>query len=158
MRPLLLLLLVLAPVASADAPARLQLSRLPGDAQLTALLWERSPDLVAARLRLQLAGAEVTRSKVWPNPGFDFLWGTFPIGPTNPPGLDRFTQVPNYTFTLNQLVELESGARAKPRRGTRARQRRSTRWSCSASAGSTSRSASPTWPPARCGQRRWRRR
>jgi cobalt-zinc-cadmium efflux system outer membrane protein len=105
-RTFTLLLLLVASAALADVPVRLQLSRLPSDEALTALLWERSPDLVAAQLRLQLAGAEVTRARVLPNPGFDFLWGTFPIGPTNPPGLNRFSDVPNYTFTLNQLVEL----------------------------------------------------
>ncbi|HXX30542.1 MAG TPA: TolC family protein [Myxococcaceae bacterium] len=101
-----LLVGLVAMAARADGPAALNLSHPPGDADLTALLWARSPDLVAAQLRVRLAGAELTRAKVWPNPGFDFLWATFPIGPTNPPGLDRFTEVPNYTFTLNQLVEL----------------------------------------------------
>jgi len=99
-------MLLAAGAAGADVPATLNLSRLPSDADLTALLWERSPDLVAAQLRVRLAAAEVTRSGVWPNPGFDFLWGTFPIGPTNPSGLNRFTEVPNYSFTLSQLVEL----------------------------------------------------
>ncbi|HET9156444.1 MAG TPA: TolC family protein, partial [Myxococcaceae bacterium] len=50
--------------------------------------------------------AEVTRSEVFPNPGFDFQWGTLALGPTNPPGLDKLRDVPNYTFTLNQPFEI----------------------------------------------------
>ena len=38
--------------------------------------------------------------------GFDFQWGTLALGPTNPPGLDKLKDVPNYTFTLNQPFEI----------------------------------------------------
>ena len=38
---------------------------------LVELLWLRSPELVAARARLGQADVEVTRSEVFPNPGFD---------------------------------------------------------------------------------------
>lgn len=88
------------------APDSLDLSTSPSDLQLVEILWARSPDLVAARAKLGQADAEVTRSEVFPNPGFDFQWGTLALGPTNPPGLDKLRDVPNYTFTLNQPVEI----------------------------------------------------
>jgi len=100
-----LLLTALLLTGTAD-PESLDLSSSPADADLVALLWAHSPDLVGARARLAQAEADVTRSNVLPNPGFDFAWGTLALGPTNPPGLDKLRDVPNYTFTLNQLVEL----------------------------------------------------
>jgi len=87
-------------------PESLDLSSSPGDLQLVELLWARSPDLVSARAKLGQAEADVTRSEVFPNPGFDFQWGTLAIGPTNPPGLDKLSDVPNYTFTVNQPFEI----------------------------------------------------
>ena len=92
--------------AAARTTDTLDLSSSPGDLQLVELLWVRSPDLVGARAKLGQAEAEVTRSEVFPNPGFDFQWGTLAIGPTNPPGLDKLKDVPNYTFTLNQPFEI----------------------------------------------------
>ena len=92
--------------ANAGTTDALDLSSSPGDLQLVELLWARSPDLVGARAKLGQADAEVTRSEVFPNPGFDFQWGTLAVGPTNPPGLDKLKDVPNYTFTLNQPVEI----------------------------------------------------
>lgn len=92
--------------AVTPAPESLDLSSSPADVQLVEILWARSPDLVAARAKLGQADAEVTRSEVFPNPGFDFQWGTLALGPTNPPGLDKLRDVPNYTFTLNQPVEI----------------------------------------------------
>ncbi|MGZ6132740.1 MAG: TolC family protein [Myxococcaceae bacterium] len=93
-------------LAAAAGPESLDLSGLPGEPDLVELLWARSPDLVAARAKIGLAQADVTRARVWPNPGFDFQWGTLPIGPTNPPGLDKLADVPNYGFTLSQAVEI----------------------------------------------------
>ncbi len=92
--------------ATAASTESLDLSASPGDLELVALLWARSPDLVAARAKLGQADADVTRAEVLPNPGFDFQWGTLALGPTNPPGLDKLTDVPNYAFTLNQPVEI----------------------------------------------------
>ncbi|HEY2437560.1 MAG TPA: hypothetical protein VGH93_10280 [Solirubrobacteraceae bacterium] len=80
------LCLLAAAGGSVDA---LDLSSSPADLQLVELLWARSPDLVAARAKLGQAEAEVTRSEVFQNPGFDFQWGTLALGPTNPPGLDN---------------------------------------------------------------------
>jgi cobalt-zinc-cadmium efflux system outer membrane protein len=93
-------------LAASPEPEALDLSTLPSEVDLVSVLWARSPDLVAARARLGQAGADVVRSELLPNPSFDFQWGTIPIGPTNPPGLDRLGEVPNYTFTLSGLVEL----------------------------------------------------
>jgi cobalt-zinc-cadmium efflux system outer membrane protein len=100
--------LVLATCLAATAanPDVLDLSSSPADLQLVELLWARSPDLVAARAKLGTAEADVTRAEVFPNPGFDFQWGTLSLGPTNPPGLDKLKDVPNYTFTLNQPLEI----------------------------------------------------
>ena len=92
--------------ATTPAPESLDLSTSPSDVQLVEILWARSPDLVAARAKMGQADAEVTRSEVFPNPGFDFQWGTLALGPTNPPGLDKLRDVPNYTFTLNQPLEI----------------------------------------------------
>ena len=92
--------------ATAANPDVLDLSSSPADLQLVELLWARSPDLVAARAKLGTAEADVTRAEVFPNPGFDFQWGTLSLGPTNPPGLDKLKDVPNYTFTLNQPLEI----------------------------------------------------
>jgi len=98
--------LAVALAATAPNPESLDLSSSPADAELVALLWTRSPDLVTARAKLGQAEAEVTRSEVFPNPGFDFQWGTLALGPTNPPGLDKLADVPSYTFTLNQPIEI----------------------------------------------------
>jgi cobalt-zinc-cadmium efflux system outer membrane protein len=104
--------------ATTPAPESLDLSTSPADVQLVEILWARSPDLVAARAKLGQADAEVTRSEVFPNPGFDFQWGTLALGPTNPPGLDKLRDVPNYTFTLNQPLEI--GKRGPRQAATRA--------------------------------------
>src|SRR5262249_8646561 len=93
-------------LAAAPEPDALDLSALPTETDLVSVLWSRAPDLVAARARIGQASADVLRSQLLPNPTFDFQWGTLPIGPTNPPGLDRLKDVPNYSFTLGELVEL----------------------------------------------------
>ncbi|HET9314429.1 MAG TPA: TolC family protein, partial [Vicinamibacteria bacterium] len=110
--------LVLA--ATAATPEALDLSSSPADLQLVELLWTRSPDLVAARAKLGTAEADVVRAEVFPNPGFDFQWGTLVLGPTNPPGLDKLKDVPSYTFTLNQPFEIgKRGPRQAASRATR---------------------------------------
>ena len=70
-------------------PESLDLSSSPGDVAARRAVWARSPDLVSARAKIGQAAADVIRSEVFPNPGFDFQWGTLAIGPTNPPGLDK---------------------------------------------------------------------
>ncbi len=101
--PWVLAAVLAAGMASSES---LDLSSSPADLELVELLWARSPDLVAARAKLGQAEADVTRSEVFPNPGFDFQWGTLALGTTNPPGLDKLRDVPNYTFTLNQPIEI----------------------------------------------------
>lgn len=60
-------------------------------------LRDASPDLEAAQLQVELARAGVRQSRLLPNPELDLSWGTIPIGPTNPPDLDRpLANVPNY--------------------------------------------------------------
>jgi len=113
-RPLLVFLLALAPAASAggapageQAPASLDLGRMPDDRTLAQLLWARSPDLVTARSKLASARSEVVRADVLPNPSLDASWNTIPVGRTNPPDLsDPLEQVPNYAVSLSMLVEI----------------------------------------------------
>lgn len=93
-------------LAASPEPTVLDLSQLPSEAQLAGVVWKHGPDLVAARTKLGQATADVARTELLPNPAFDFQWGTIPIGQTNPPGLNRLADVPNYTFTLSELVEL----------------------------------------------------
>lgn len=96
-----------SPEASATASAQsLKLSALPGDSALAALLWEHSPEFAATRARLASARAELTRAHLLPNPTLDVSMNTIPVGPTNPPGLSRLGDVPNYVFGLSELVEL----------------------------------------------------
>lgn len=101
-------LLLAAPAARAEAatPTTLPLASLPDEDHLAALLWERSPEFAAARARVASAGADVTRAHLLPNPEADLSWNTIPIGPTNPPGLNRLKEVPNYVVGLSELVEL----------------------------------------------------
>lgn len=84
------------------------------EAQLARLLWQRSPDLAEARANLGLAESERIRAYLYPNPSLDLNWGTVPLGRTNPPGLDRWSQVPNYSATLSELVAMgKRGARQR---------------------------------------------
>ncbi|HEY3445893.1 MAG TPA: TolC family protein [Myxococcales bacterium] len=93
--------------AAAEPTPRLDLANLPDPPALAALLWDRSPALQPARLKLSSARADLERAHLLPNPGFDFSWNTIPVGETNPPGLARpLANVPNYAFQLNALVEL----------------------------------------------------
>lgn len=100
-----LLTWLLSEVACAE-PGPLALGALPGEEELARLLWERSPEFSAARARLASARAELVRAGLLPNPELDFTWGTLPLGPTNPPGLNRLAEVPYYSLGLSQLIEL----------------------------------------------------
>jgi cobalt-zinc-cadmium efflux system outer membrane protein len=92
--------------AWAEAPSALSLASLPDEEHLSELLWEHSPDFAAARARVAAAQAEVTRANLLPNPTADLSWNTIPVGPTNPPGLSRLKDVPNYNVGLSELIEL----------------------------------------------------
>lgn len=77
------------------------------EAALVEKLWERSPDVLEARAAAGMTAAEVTRAFTFPNPAFDFTWGTIPIGRTNPPGLRRpMRNVPNYVVGISELFEI----------------------------------------------------
>lgn len=111
--PLLLTCLLLGSTA---APARaatetassapLALAELPDADGLAELLWERSPEFTAARARVASARTELVRAGLWANPSLELGANTLPVGPTNPPGLHRFKEVPNFGVDLSQLVEL----------------------------------------------------
>ncbi|HEX2572658.1 MAG TPA: TolC family protein [Polyangia bacterium] len=95
------------PTPAPHVPDALRLASEPSDQELAWLLWHRSPDLEAARVRIGTAAAEVERSLLLPNPQAEFNWGTIPVGPTNPAGLDSpLSQIPNYSIALSTLVEI----------------------------------------------------
>ena len=97
-----------ADVPPSAAPARdsLTLDALPDEDGLAQLLWERSTEFTQARARVDSAQADLTRTRLLPNPELDLSWNTLPLGPTNPPGLNRLRDVPNYQAGISQLVEL----------------------------------------------------
>lgn len=106
-RPYLACLLLLGATAAwAESAATLSLATMPDEEHLSELLWEHSPDFAAARARVAAAQADVTRAHLLPNPEADLSWNTIPIGPTNPPGLSRLKDVPNYNVGLSELIEL----------------------------------------------------
>jgi cobalt-zinc-cadmium efflux system outer membrane protein len=75
--------------------------------QLAALVWARAPDVIEARQQVAVAGSELTRAHLYPNPQLDLGWNTIPVGRTNPPDLnDPIGNVPNYTVGLSELFEL----------------------------------------------------
>ncbi|ATB36389.1 heavy metal RND efflux outer membrane protein, CzcC family [Cystobacter fuscus] len=92
--------------ASAASSASLSLASLPDEKGLASLLWAHSPEFATARARLAAARAEVVRARQLPNPEMDLSVGTIAVGPTNPPGLNRLTQVPNAGVGISELIEL----------------------------------------------------
>ncbi|WNG33833.1 TolC family protein [Archangium minus] len=107
--PLLLSCLLLGATtapASTSTHDSLALASLPDEDSLASLLWARSPEFATARARVASAQADLVRAGQLPNPELDLSWNTLPVGPTNPPGLDRLRDVPNYQVGLSQLIEL----------------------------------------------------
>ena len=95
------------------------------EAKLAELLWEHSPEVIEARHQMGVAGSEVTRSRLYPNPQLDFGWNTIPVGQTNPPDLqDPIANVPNYVVGLSELFEL---AKRGPRQAAAVAEFESTR-------------------------------
>jgi cobalt-zinc-cadmium efflux system outer membrane protein len=93
--------------------------------KLAELLWEHSPDVIEARQRVGVAGSQLTRARLYPNPQLDAGWNTIPIGRTNPPDLqDPIGNVPNYTVGLSELFEL---AKRGPRQAAAAAELESSR-------------------------------
>ena len=110
---------------AAAAPALLSPADYDDENTLAELLWEHSPDVIEARQQVGLAGSELTRSRLYPNPQLDAGWNTIPIGKSNPPDLqDPIGNVPNYTVGLSELFEL---AKRGPRQAAAAAQLESTR-------------------------------
>lgn len=70
--------------------------------ELSKIVTERAPNLEDDLLRLDLARAEVSQSRLWENPAFDASWGTIPVGETNPQNLSSpLANVPNYSVGLS---------------------------------------------------------
>ncbi|MBK7858618.1 MAG: TolC family protein [Archangiaceae bacterium] len=89
--------------------ASLELSKLPSDAQLFELLWERAPDLQLARAKVAQARGDYDRAALLPNPQLDVSANTLPVGPSNQanaPVANAWAEVPNYGFGVSELVEL----------------------------------------------------
>lgn len=96
-----------APAASPAASATdLSLASLPDEDGVAALLWERSPEFASARARVASARSDLVRAGLIPNPELDLGANTLPLGTTNPPGLNRWTEVPNYGVGLSEQLEL----------------------------------------------------
>ncbi len=89
---------------------------------LERLVRERSPELQAAELDVDVAAANVQQSELLPNPTLDFSWNTIPIGPSNPNSQfdgPAIANVPNYgvglsyTFPLGKRGPRQEQARAE---------------------------------------------
>ncbi|WP_223642408.1 TolC family protein [Corallococcus sp. EGB] len=89
-----------------SSSASLLLSNLPDEDGLAELLWEHSADFADDRARVAASRADHQRTHLLPNPELDVSMNTIPLGATNPPGLRRLTDVPNYVVGLSELVEL----------------------------------------------------
>lgn len=76
-------------------------------ADLEAEIRAGSPELEAAALAVDLAGAEVRTRRTLDNPRVDVGWGTIPIGPTNPTALaSPLRSVPNYTIGVSYTAPI----------------------------------------------------
>jgi cobalt-zinc-cadmium efflux system outer membrane protein len=116
---------------TAARPARAQSASPPAppdyddEARLGELLWEHSPEVIEARQQIGVAGSELTRARLYPNPQLDLGWNTIPIGKTTPPDLqDPIGNVPNYVVGLSELFEL---AKRGPRQAAAAAELESSR-------------------------------
>lgn len=85
----------------------LALSTLGNGDTLPVRVWQSSPTLEAARVRVAQAEADRRKAFRLPNPGLDLSVNTLPVGPLNPPELtDPFLNVPNVAVGLSVLLEL----------------------------------------------------
>jgi outer membrane protein, heavy metal efflux system len=111
-------LILLASAGDSGGKDALRFSALPGDAELGRWLWDRAPTLAAARARVSVARAQITRSETLPNPSLDLSWNTIPVGESNPSALDSpLANIPNYSVFLSQPFEL--GKRGPRQRAAR---------------------------------------
>ncbi|PTL77626.1 TolC family protein [Vitiosangium sp. GDMCC 1.1324] len=95
-----------SPAPAAPAPAALSLASLPDEDGVAALLWDHSPEFATARARMASSRSDLVRAGLMPNPELDLGLNTVPLGPTNPPGLNRWTEVPNYGVGISEQFEL----------------------------------------------------
>lgn len=92
------------PSAAGEPPAGLDYA---DEAALAALVWAHAPGVIAARQDALVAGSEVTRARLYPNPQLELGWNTIPIGRSNPSNLhDPIGNVPNYSVGISELFEL----------------------------------------------------
>ncbi|MFZ5445201.1 MAG: TolC family protein [Myxococcota bacterium] len=75
------------------------------DATLARLVWDKSPELQAARARIAQTRADLERARLLPNPGLDVSYNTIPVGPHNPTS-ETFFNIPNLQVGVSELVEL----------------------------------------------------
>jgi cobalt-zinc-cadmium efflux system outer membrane protein len=96
------------------AALALEASDYQDEPRLATFLWEQAPEVIDARSAAASAAGDLRKARTLPNPTLDFTWGTVPIGETNPPNLhDPWSNVPNYTVGISELVELgKRGPRA----------------------------------------------
>jgi cobalt-zinc-cadmium efflux system outer membrane protein len=97
---------LLASTAVAE-PRVLDLGAMPDDQAISELLFERAPELIAARARMAQAEADAQRALRLPNPALDASWTTIPLGTTNPAELEHpLTSIPAYQVGLTAPVEI----------------------------------------------------
>ena len=89
-----------APATRVSVPALLRDSSL-----LRAWLASHSPEIRAARARLEQSRADARTSHLLLNPVLDASLGNVPVGETNPPGLG-FNETAIYNVGLSETVEL----------------------------------------------------
>lgn len=87
--------------------APLELSQVGDGERLPEVVWQQSPELHGARVRVAHAEAERRKALRLPNPALDLSVNTLPVGPLNPPELkEPFLNVPNVQVGVSVLLEL----------------------------------------------------
>ncbi len=98
---------VVARVALAEAAPTFRPSADADFAQLLSIVSERSADLRADRLSVDLARTDAEQARLLGNPTLDGSWATVPLGETNPAGLaSPMTQIPSYGVGLSYTFPL----------------------------------------------------
>ncbi|MCE7073073.1 TolC family protein [Dyadobacter sp. CY327] len=105
---ILLFITIIFPKASYAAEDTLRVSQK----QAEALFLNNNLDLVAQKLSIQQAEAQIIQAKLWPNPEFSLdevnLWATqnqLSSGETIPPLIGNFGKNREFTAELSQLIE-----------------------------------------------------
>ncbi len=104
----------LVALPSRASEAEFSPSRSTDLSALTQAVARHSPSTELDRLAVDAARADARQVRLWTNPTLDGSWGTIPLGTTNPPGLARWRQVPNYGVGLSYTFTLgKRGPRAR---------------------------------------------